>query len=165
MNRFRPQSRLLLASDYHAVFNGNPYSVSDRLFRLLAVVRFEPDASAAQTRGGASRLGLAIAKKNVRKASQRNRIKRQAREAFRNFAALQQAKLCSDEDSPKPTRLDIVVLARPAAANADKAELRASLERLLQQLLAISQRRSTSGTSPAAQAPSHKPGTVQPTTR
>lgn len=89
-----------------------------------------------------SRLGLAIAKKNVPKASQRNRIKRQIREAFRHFHSSQQAKLCNcDGDitgmqaaADTNTALDIVVLARPAAANASKAELRASIEQLLYQL-------------------------------
>jgi len=161
MNRFRPHSRLLLPTDYHAVFNGNPLSVSDRHFRLLAVTQTGADDSAGPPRSCASRLGLAIAKKHVRKASQRNRIKRQAREVFRNFGALQQAKLCSNDGNPVPVHLDIVVLARPAAANADKAELRGSLQRLLQQLVEISQRSDADRTGPFEEVQSRAAGNAQ----
>lgn len=160
MNRFRPHSRLLLPTDYHAVFNGNPISVSDRHFRLLAVAQNEADVTAAPSCSSASRLGLAIAKKHVRKATQRNRIKRQAREVFRNFGALQQAKLCNDDDPP-PVRLDIVVLARPAAAIAGKAVLRSSLQRLLQQLVEIGQRSGANRTGPLAEVQSRPAGNAQ----
>jgi len=161
MNRFRPHSRLLLPTDYHAVFNGNPLSVSDRHFRLLAVAQNEADVDAAPSCSSASRLGLAIAKKHVRKASQRNRIKRQAREVFRNFGALQQAKLCGNDGNQPPVRLDIVVLARPAAANADKAALRSSLQRLLQQLVEISQRSGANRTGLLAEVQSRSTGNAQ----
>lgn len=145
MHRFTRQSRLLQAAEFRAVFNGNPCTVGDQHFRLLAIPS-PPTATTlcqAQQHASSSRLGLAIAKKSVRKASQRNRIKRQARDVFRNFMPLQQATLCSVEGSvgagrdatPIACALDIVVLARPAAASADKAELRRSLQRLLQQLI------------------------------
>jgi ribonuclease P protein component len=144
MNRFTRQSRLLQPAEFRAVFNGNPSTVSDRHFRLLAISRPTPgngDSELEQSSTG-SRLGLAIAKKNVRKASQRNCIKRQAREVFRNFPALQQAKLCNvvdacgeqTEEMVGSVQLDIVVLAKAAAASADKACLRQSLEQLLRQL-------------------------------
>lgn len=161
MNRFRPHSRLLLPSDYHAVFNGNPLSVSDRHFRLLAVTQTGANDTAGQPCSSTSRLGLAIAKKQVRKASQRSRIKRQAREVFRNFGALQQAKLCSNDGNPPPVRLDIVVLARPAAAIADKAELRGSLQRLLQQLVEISQCSGAKRKGPLTEGQSRPAGNAQ----
>lgn len=148
MNRFMRQSRLLQPAEFRAVFNGNPVTVSDDNFRLLAIPRTQSgnNSGGIQRQAVGSRLGLAIAKKNIRSASQRNCIKRQAREAFRNFPALQQAKLCSiDElacgrsaaaETTAVAPLDIVVLARSAAANADKSSLRQSLQQLLQQLMA-----------------------------
>lgn len=144
MNRFTRQSRLLHPEQFRAVFNGHPDTVNDRLFRLLAISRRQPQSASmdAPEQIVDSRLGLAIAKKNVPKASQRNRIKRQIREAFRHFHCLQQAKLCNcdgditDSQAAADTQaaLDIVVLARPAAAKADKTELRASIEQLLYKL-------------------------------
>jgi ribonuclease P protein component len=63
-----------------------------------------------------ARLGLAVSKKNVRKAVARNRVKRLVRESFR----LRQASLGG---------LDIVVLARPEAGRADRKTLRDSLRK------------------------------------
>lgn len=62
------------------------------------------------------RLGLAIAKKNSKRAVDRNKIKRVTRESFR----LQQHELSA---------LDIVVLARRDAANASSSQLTKSLEK------------------------------------
>jgi len=144
MNRFTRQSRLLHPEQFRAVFNGHPDTVSDRFFRLLAISRRQPQPGSidALEQVADCRLGLAIAKKTVPKASQRNRIKRQIREAFRHFQPSQQAKLCHCEyaghvmqsETARRSALDIVVLARSAAANASKAELRASIEQLLYQL-------------------------------
>ncbi|MDD5034159.1 MAG: ribonuclease P protein component [Methylococcaceae bacterium] len=65
---------------------------------------------------GHARLGLAIAKKQIPRASARNRIKRLIRESFR----LRQAELGS---------VDIVVLARSSARLSDGETLRNSLEK------------------------------------
>lgn len=62
------------------------------------------------------RLGLAIAKRRIRKATGRNRLKRLVRESFRRAEASLPA-------------VDIVVLAGPAAATADNRALFASLEK------------------------------------
>jgi ribonuclease P protein component len=61
-----------------------------------------------------ARLGLALSRKQIRGAAQRNRIKRVIRESFR----LHQRHLGS---------FDYVVMARAAAANADSGDLRRSL--------------------------------------
>lgn len=95
-NRFGKDKRLLCASDYRAVFGDAELRSGQKEFLLLA-------------RGnsrGYHRLGLAVAKKHVRLATRRNRIKRGAREAFRQLP----------ETSPG---LDIIFLTRPGAANMD----------------------------------------------
>lgn len=85
--------------------------MSDGLF--IVRVRFSRQAHA--------RLGLAISKRHARRAVDRNRIKRHAREVFRSlFGSL--------------TAGDYVVLNRPGAATAAGGELRVSLTRLLQQV-------------------------------
>lgn len=77
------------------------------MFFTLLVIRNELDHP---------RLGLAIAKKNIKKAVTRNLIKRSVRENFR----LKQYDLIN---------IDIVVLARRDAANASPALLRESLDK------------------------------------
>ena len=67
------------------------------------------------------RLGLAVAKKHVPLAVNRNRIKRVAREHFRHLAPAQPA-------------LDIVILTRPAAGTASRAAIGEALQRLFQRL-------------------------------
>ena len=70
---------------------------------------------------GPARLGLAIARKQVRRAVDRNRLKRIARECFRHQAEALQG-------------IDLVVMARAEAATADKSRLRDSLERLMRRI-------------------------------
>nr|WP_041483945.1 ribonuclease P protein component [Thioalkalivibrio paradoxus] len=65
------------------------------------------------------RLGLAISKKHARRAVDRNRIKRIAREAFR----VRRRSLAA---------VDIVVLSRAGIAAADSRELRLELDQLLE---------------------------------
>jgi ribonuclease P protein component len=67
---------------------------------------------------GDARLGLAIARKQVRRAVDRNRLKRIARECFR-------------KQRDALHGIDLVVMARAEAATAETATLRASLERLM----------------------------------
>ena len=71
--RFTRKLRLLLPSDYKFVFN-QPIRSSDKLLTILA----KPNPDTLN-----SRLGLAVAKKSVKTAVQRNRIKRLTREYFR----------------------------------------------------------------------------------
>lgn len=71
---------------------------------------------ALQNDAGFPRLGLAIAKKHIKLASKRNRIKRLIRESFR----LHQASLAA---------VDIVVLSRPDLPGRDATQIRTTLER------------------------------------
>ncbi len=72
---------------------------------------------------GTSRLGLAIAKKQLRRAVDRNRIKRLVREYFRTEV------LPAEE-----TMRDYVVMARSAVKLAGNATLRASLSKHVRRL-------------------------------
>jgi ribonuclease P protein component len=102
---FERCDRLLLATDFDLVFKNGRRS-SDQWFTIL----FTEGAA------GRPRLGLAIAKRRVRKANQRNRIKRVARESFRQVRAEMPA-------------ADVVVMAGSRAADASNAELFGSLDR------------------------------------
>jgi ribonuclease P protein component len=79
---------------------------------------------AASGPGPYARLGLAVSRKVSKSAVERNRIKRLVRESFRKH-------------SPRLPALDIVVIARPAAARCDNAELALSIEALLQRTVRI----------------------------
>jgi len=107
---FPVQLRLRNAADYKKVFD-NPFRSTDRYFTILAIAN----------EGQYPRLGLAIAKKNIKKAVARNRIKRTVRESFR----LKQHDLGN---------IDFVVLARRDAADADVSALRVSLEKHWQKI-------------------------------
>jgi ribonuclease P protein component len=102
---FPPQLRLKKPADFKKVF-ANPVKSSDQYFTLLAI----------RNDLGHPRLGLAIAKKNIKKAVHRNVIKRAVRENYRQ----KQHSLGS---------MDIVVLARREAKDAPLDSLRQSLER------------------------------------
>lgn len=108
---FPPQLRLRTPAAYKNVF-AQPVKSSDKYFTLLAI-RNQLDHP---------RLGLAIAKKVIKRAVDRNTLKRLARESFR----LRQHSL---------TALDIVVLARRDALTASPEVLRQSLEKHLLQLV------------------------------
>ena len=109
---FGRDRRLLNAADYSRVFDGAEARASHRNLLFLA------------RRGECPhhRLGLVIAKKNVRMAVQRNRIKRIAREIFRQ--------LPDDEIT-----LDVVLLARRGIDQLDNQELSTILRQQWQKLL------------------------------
>lgn len=98
---FTRRQRLLTAADYTRVFTKAQRS-SDRYFTVLM----------RQHAGGPARLGLAIAKKQLPRAVDRNRVKRIVRESFRQHQL---------QDH------DFVVLARWDTLTATNDELFASL--------------------------------------
>ena len=111
-NSFGKARRLLNAKDYSRVFDGAEARASHKHLLLLARTNNEPG----------HRLGLVIAKKNVRLAVQRNRIKRVAREVFRNLP-----------QSEPP--LDVILLARRGLDQLDNAELSSILRQQWQKLV------------------------------
>lgn len=110
--RFGKEKRLLNAADYGRVFDNPDYRASHQHLLLLA----------KSNTGNVHRLGLVIAKKNVRLAVQRNRIKRVAREFFRALPI------------SEPT-LDVVLLARRGVGNLDNAELSSILQQQWRKLV------------------------------
>lgn len=100
--------RLLNSGDYQAIFK-RPVVYNDRLFRVYARVL-----------GSASRLGLAISRKAAPRAVDRNRIKRQVREAFRHHRSALDA--CGG--------VEFIVMAKPEAKSASGDELRTAITAL-----------------------------------
>lgn len=108
---FPKGKRLLNAKDYSRVFDKAEAKASHKHLLLLA----------RQNNGPGHRLGLVIAKKNVRLAVQRNRIKRVTREFFRSLP---------QNDSP----MDVVLLTRRGIDQLDNAELSTILQQQWQKL-------------------------------
>lgn len=100
---FSPQQRLHKAAEFGRVF-AEPARSTDRFFTILG--RFSGRAHA--------RLGLTISRRAAKRAVDRNRLKRLARETFR-----------LQHDLPA---WDFVVLAKPGAHTAQNAVLRSSLD-------------------------------------
>lgn len=108
---FDKSLRLLNANDYKSVFDDATFKLSQKEILILA----RPNGM--QT----PRLGLVIAKKSAKQATQRNRIKRVARESFR----LQQHHLPG---------VDTIVLARRGLDRLDNVTLHSLYDRLWLQL-------------------------------
>lgn len=104
-HRLRPAHRLPDQASFKRVFQKAERSRDD-VFTVL----YRPNDT------GEPRLGLAIAKKNCKLASGRNRLKRIIRESFRQHRQALGG-------------IDIVVLSQPAAVKSSNATLFASLEK------------------------------------
>lgn len=103
--RFSKQQRLLQPQAFKAVFDQNTLKISHPNLLLLAKIQTAGDVVSA-------RLGLVIAKKHIRHAVQRNRVKRLLRESFRHHQHALRG-------------LDIVALARPGLGKLDNTQMRA----------------------------------------
>jgi ribonuclease P protein component len=109
---FTRSKRLLTAKDFQFVFSSAEVKTSSP--QLLLLARFN--------RRSQSRLGLVIAKKHVKLAVTRNRLKRQIRESFR----LQANNL---------PNLDIVVLTRQGCGDLDNPNFNRILEKQWKRLI------------------------------
>lgn len=106
---FAREARLLSGVEFKRVFAARQVE-SNRYFRIHW-------AANGQDGPHGPRLGLAIGKRVVRRAVDRNRIRRIARETFRVMRCRLQA-------------ADYVVLARPPAVEAEKKVLKVALDQL-----------------------------------
>ena len=95
---FRRSQRLLNAADFQNVFSEPPLRASHQHCLILA----KPNTL------GYDRLGLVIAKKNIRLAVHRNRIKRLIRESFRHLPS-------------NNAGIDAIVLARKGLGEIDNS--------------------------------------------
>lgn len=107
---FTRELRLLTPAQFKTVFT-NPIKASSAEITLLAV----PNEMQHP------RLGLTVAKRHVKRANQRNRIKRVIRDSFR----------FNQHDLPP---LDIVVLVRGGVLDMDNEQLRKLVEKLWRKL-------------------------------
>ena len=110
MARFPRRARLVKPRDYGEAF-ASSIRLRDRFFEFVLHPRT----------GAQARLGLAISRKALPRAVDRNRMKRLIRETFR-------------ERSSALGGADVVVMARAASAKADRAALRAGLAQLWNQV-------------------------------
>ena len=122
---FSTDVRIHCAADYKSVFDGALFKVHQPHFLFLAKYTEQPN----------SRLGIVVAKKKVRRAHERNRVKRLARESFR----LHQQQL---------DQLDIVVMPKNGIDAIPNAELHQQLQFAWQKLNRLAKKHSKIVPSP-----------------
>ena len=109
--QFSRLSRLLSPNDFKNVFDCCDFKVSNKHFLVLAT----------KTKSDKPRLGIIVAKKNIKLAVQRNKIKRTIRQVFRT-------------KSKYLTNIDIIVLARKDADKMKSFTLNQSVQGLIADL-------------------------------
>jgi ribonuclease P protein component len=109
-NQFSREQRLLSPSHFTFVFNDAIPAVSAK-FTVLARINQKSHP----------RLGITLAKKRVRKAHDRNRLKRLIRESFRHKAA-------------NLPNIDIIVVGKSGADKLTNKEVFLTLEKLWQKI-------------------------------
>ncbi|MCY6413764.1 ribonuclease P protein component [Acinetobacter sp. VNH17] len=117
---FGTESRIRCAADYKSVFDGALFKVHQPHFLFLAKLTEQPK----------SRLGIVVAKKKVRRAHERNRVKRLARESFR----VHQAQFNAD--------IDIVVMPKVGIEAITNQELYQQLDFAWQKLQRLAKKHS-----------------------
>lgn len=113
---FGRDRRLLTAQDYKRVFDDTLFKIHQPAFLLLATLHPEHEFS---------RLGLVVAKKKVRRAHERNRLKRLSRESFR----LHQQQLLG---------LDIVILPKVGSDDMSNEQVQQQLHQTWIKLIRLS---------------------------
>lgn len=108
---FPKSCRLLDSSAYQDVFDKPDFRISNQYILILG--RKSPTGNA--------RLGVIVAKKNVARATARNRVKRVIREAFRTTKSLLPS-------------CDLVVLSRNGLDSLDNERCRACINELLEEI-------------------------------
>ena len=109
-HKFPKSARLLNAHDYSQVFNNCSIRAGSAAGTILAL----------PVSDDRSRLGIIVAKKNVRLATDRNRIKRLVREHFRNH--------------PLSTSMSLVFMAKRGAGALSNTDVIGDLNRLWRKL-------------------------------
>lgn len=104
--------RLLTASDYSNVFQDVHYRASSQHFLILS----------KDQKSELRRLGIIVAKKNVKLAVQRNRIKRLIRESFR-------------AEREKLPALDLIVLVKKGCDQLENKDLYLELDYVWRKLI------------------------------
>ncbi|MGD9264512.1 MAG: ribonuclease P protein component [Lysobacterales bacterium] len=112
--KFSRQNRLLKPAEFRAVFRQHERS-EDQYLTVLA----------RENTSTIHRLGLAVAKKNCRRAIDRNRIKRIIRESFRHHVA----------GKASGAAMDFVVMSKAESTAVANTILHRSLERHWRELL------------------------------
>lgn len=109
--RFPKSCRLLDSKAFEHVFGKPDFRVSNKYFLILGCWTDKDNA----------RLGIIVAKKNITKATQRNRIKRLVREAFRTRRSAMMA-------------VDLVVLARKDLQFLERGDCQSHIHDLMDEI-------------------------------
>lgn len=118
---FGKNHRLLTSAQFQQVFDNTDMRAGDPCFLLLAHRQSSPSAG---------RLGFVVSRKNVRRAVDRNQLKRIARESFRHH-------------KPQLQGLDIILLAKKGVQQLPATELRQRIDQAWLTLLRRLQKRQT----------------------